>query len=262
MQEDVVLFRRTGPIGLLIINRAEHKNALSNAVLAGLRQGIAAAKADPEVRVLVLRGAGDEAFCAGGDLREMKEKPADEYSAHLGRSQLAGIFRDLWDLGKPTIARVPGFALAGGFGLAAACDFIVASERAVFGIPEVSIGLWGYMITVPLLQWMAPKQVLSLMLTGRRIKAEEARSLGLLAEVVPLDDLDAAIERLVDTLVIAAPQSVALGRTAFYAVANHDVEVRLRLLESMLSVNLGMPDAREGLAAFAEKRLPSWRTPS
>lgn len=262
MQEDVVLFRRTGSVGLLTINRAEQKNALSNAVLAGLRRGIAEAKADPKVRVLVLRGAGDEAFCAGGDLREMKGRPVDEFSAHMGRSQLAGIFRDLWDLGKPTIARVPGFALAGGFGLAAACDFIVASERAVFGIPEVLVGLWGYMITVPLLQWMAPKHVLNLMLTGRRIKADEAQSLGFVSQVVPHDELDAAIDRLVDTLTIAAPQSVALGRTAFYAVANHDTEIRLRMLEAMLSVNLGMPDAREGLAAFAEKRLPAWRTPS
>ena len=262
MHEDAVIFQRAGAVGLLTINRAEQKNALSNAVLAGLRQGIAAAKADPNVRVLVLRGAGDEAFCAGGDLREMKQQADDPFAAHTGRSQLAAIFRDMWDLGKPTIARVPGFALAGGFGLAAACDFIIASERAVFGIPEVGVGLWGYMITVPLLQWMAPKQVLNLMLTGRRIKAQEALSLGFLTTVVAHDDLDGAIDRLVDTLTIAAPQSVALGRTAFYAVSNHDVEVRLRLLESMLSVNLGMPDAREGLAAFAEKRLPAWRTPT
>lgn len=262
MGEDVVIFERIGSVGLVIINRADQKNALSNAVLAGLRRGVAAAKADPAVRVLVLRGAGDDAFCAGGDLREMKDQPVDEFAAHNGRSQLAHVFRDLWDLGKPTIARVPGFALAGGFGLAAACDFIVASERAVFGVPEVAVGLWGYMITIPLLQWMPPKHVLNLMLTGRRVKADEALALGFVTTVVPQDELDTAIAKLVDTLTIAAPQSVALGRTAFYAVANHDVEVRLRMLEAMLSVNLDMPNAREGLAAFAEKRLPAWRMSS
>jgi enoyl-CoA hydratase len=260
MAEDVVKFERIGAVGILTINRPEQKNALSNAVLAGLRAGLAAAKAAPDVRVVVLRGAGDEAFCAGGDLREMKEGATDEFSAHSGRSQLANIFRDLWDLGKPTIARVPGYALAGGFGLAAACDFIVASERAVFGVPEVGVGLWAYMITIPLLQWMPPKHVLNLMLTGRRVKADEALALGFVTSVVPHETLDDAIAALVATLTIAAPQSVMLGRTSFYAAANHDVEVRLRMLESMLSVNLTMPDAREGLAAFAEKRLPSWRT--
>lgn len=260
MNDDVVTFERTGAVGVLTINRADQKNALSNSVLAGLRRGIAAAKADPAVRVLVLRGAGDEAFCAGGDLREMNDTTLDEFACHNGRSELANVFRDLWDLGKPTIARVPGFALAGGFGLAAACDFIVASDRAVFGIPEVGIGLWGYMITVPLLHWMAPKQVLNLMLTGRRIKAPEALALGLLTEIVTPDELDDAVAALAAQLAKAAPQSVALGRTAFYNVVNHDVEIRLKMLQAMLSVNLGMPDAREGLSAFAEKRPPAWRS--
>ena len=258
MDAEPVLLELVGQTGYLMINRAERRNALSNAVLNGLRDGIAKAKADPAIRVLVLRGAGDEAFCAGGDLQEMNATDQDAFAGHLGRGNLARLFRDLWELGKPTIARVPGYALAGGFGLAAACDFIVAADEAVFGVPEVGVGLWPYMITVPLLHWTSAKQVLDLMLTGRRVRGEEALRLGLISRLVPLAKLDGAIEVLAKTLAKGAPQSISLGRTSFYAVANHDIDARLRMLESMLTVNLGMPDAQEGFAAFAEKRKPLW----
>ncbi|MFG1347758.1 enoyl-CoA hydratase-related protein [Xanthobacter autotrophicus DSM 431] len=254
----VVLDRRRDH-AVLRINRPEQRNALSNEVLAGLRAGVAEVKADPAVRVLILAGTGDEAFCAGGNLRQMGDAGADAYEAHRGRSQLAALFRDLWELGKPTVARVPGYALAGGFGLAAACDFIVASERAVFGIPEISIGLWPYMISVPLLYAMAPKQALKLMMTGERIGAAEGVRLGFVTELAPHGDLDAVLEKFVARLAEASPQSMALGRMAFYTVLNHDVDARLRMLEALLTVNLSMPDAVEGLAAFVEKRTASWK---
>jgi enoyl-CoA hydratase len=258
MGSKLVSFESRNGTGYLMIDRPEQKNALSNEVIEALRDGVQRAKTDPAIRVLVVRGAGDEAFSAGGDLRQMKEGSVNQFEAHNGRSQLAYLFRDMWEMGKPTIARVPGYALAGGFGLAAACDFIVASEKAVFGVPEIAVGLWPYMITVPLLHWMPPKQVLGLMLTGRRVKAPEALAMGFVSEVVAPDELDAAVDRLAGKLSEASPQAVALGRTAFYTVANHDLDSRLRMLQAHLSVSLAMPDAHEGLAAFAEKRKPVW----
>lgn len=254
-----VLVERSGKRATLRINREEQRNALSNEVLAGLREGLRIVKSDSSVRVVVLAGAGDRAFCAGGDLRQMGDAPPDPFESHIGRSQLAGLFRDLWDLGKPTVARVPGYALAGGFGLAAACDFVVASEKAVFGVPEVNIGLWPYMITAPLLIAMQPKQVLKLMMTGERIDAAEGQRLGFVTEVVPHDRLDQALDAFVAKLAKASPQAVALGRGTFYTFLNHDIEPRLRMLEAMLTVNLGMPEAVEALAAFSEKREPAWR---
>ena len=259
MNAKVVLLEREKSHAVLRINRPEQRNALSNEVLAGLRAGLAEVKADPAMRVLVLAGAGDEAFCAGGDLRQMGDRPPDAFEAHRGRSQLAELFRDLWSLGKPTIARVPGYALAGGFGLAAACDFIIASEKAIFGIPEIGIGLWPYMISVPLLYAIPPKQALKLMMTGERVSAAEGLRLGFVTELAPHDQLDEVLSRLVKKLVNASPQAMALGRTSFYAVLNHDMDVRLRMLEALLSVNLAMPDAVEGLAAFSERRAPAWR---
>ena len=258
MTDGVVLRHRAGRAAYLTINRPEQRNALSNEVLAELRAGLAEAKADRGVRAVVLAGAGDRAFCAGGDLSQMGED-GDELDAHRGRAGLAGVLRDLWELGKPTIARVQGYALAGGFGLAAACDFLVASDRAVFGVPEVGVGLWPYMITVPLLQSMAPKDALRLMLTGRRITAAEGARLGVVSDLVEHGNLDKTVAALVEELAQASPQAVSLGRTTFYSVLNHDVDARLRMLEASLTVNLGLGDAREGLSAFAGKRKPAWQ---
>jgi enoyl-CoA hydratase/carnithine racemase len=256
---DDVLLDVTGGIARLRINRPAQRNALSASVFSGLREGVAAVARDNSARVLVLEGAGDTAFCAGGDLREMAAD-GDALQAHRNRGMLAELFGDLWRLGKPTIARVQGYALAGGFGLALACDFVVASDRAVFGVPEVHVGLWPYMVTVPLLHWMPPKQALSLMLTARRVSAPEAARLGFVSDVVPHHELDEAVASLADELRQAAPQAVALGRTAFYTAVNGDVDTRLQMLQAALTVNLGVSDAREGTTAFAEKRLPAWRT--
>src|SRR6185503_1114295 len=120
---------------------------LSWALIGELREALALAKADSEVRVVVLTGAGTKAFCAGADLDGMAAG-AGFTELHEGRGELADLFRDLYGLGKPTIARVRGFALAGGFGLALACDLVVAADDAVFGTPEVALGLWPHMITV------------------------------------------------------------------------------------------------------------------
>ena len=127
------------------------------------------------MRVVVLTGAGDQAFCAGADLGGIAEN-AGAATAHEGRGLLADLFRDMWSLGKPIVARVRGYALAGGFGLACACDLIVAADDAVFGTPEINVGLWPYMITVPLLRSMPPKTALDLMMTGRRVDGRRRRS--------------------------------------------------------------------------------------
>ncbi|HRJ68441.1 MAG TPA: enoyl-CoA hydratase-related protein, partial [Beijerinckiaceae bacterium] len=212
------------------------------------------------LRALVIASSGNEAFCAGGDLQQMGDGAPDAFDAHGERGQFAALFRDLWDLGKPVLARVQGPAMAGGFGLAAACDLIIASEKASFGLPEVAVGIWPYMITVPLLHAMAPRQALRLMMTGERIDAVEGQRLGFVTEVTPHAELDACIDRWIARLSAGSPQAIALGRTAFYTALNHDMDARLRMLEALLTANLTMPDAAEGLAAFAEKRRPNWKT--
>jgi enoyl-CoA hydratase/carnithine racemase len=178
---------------------------------------------------------------------------------HAGRGELALLFRDLWELGKPVIARVRGYALAGGFGLALACDLVVAADDAQFGVPEIDVGLWPFMITVPLLRSLPAKKALELMMTGRRIDAAEADRLGFVTRVVAVDRLDATVAELAADLAAKSPTAMRLGRDSFYNVIDQPAEPALRLLHSMLTVTAATEDAAEGLAAFAEKRPPEWK---
>ncbi len=195
---DELRYELADGIARLTIDRPEKRNALSWSVLRDLRRRVAEVKADPEARVLVLTGAGDRAFCAGADLTATDDP--GHLATHDSRGDLAGLFGELWDLGKPTIARVRGFALAGGMGLALACDLVVAADDAVFGTPEIDVGLWPYMITVPLMRSMPPKVALELMMTGRRVDASEAQRIGFVNRVVPVDQLDPAVDELAASL--------------------------------------------------------------
>ncbi len=255
--DDEVRYEVAGNVARLTIDRPERRNALSWDVVRGLRAAVAAAKADADVRVLVLTGAGERAFCAGADLSTMAAGE-DLLALHDDRGELARLFLDLYALGKPTIARVRGYALAGGFGLALACDLVVAADDAVFGTPELDVGLWPYMITVPLVRSMPPKKALELMLTGRRVGAAEAERVGFVSEVVPVGELDAAVDRLAATLAAKPPAVVRLGRDSFYAVWDRAAEDALATLHPLLTITAMTADAAEGMAAFAEKRAPRW----
>jgi enoyl-CoA hydratase/carnithine racemase len=244
-------------VATLTINRPERRNALSWDVIKLLRSGLARAREDTDVRVVVLTGAGDKAFCAGADLAGMAEG-AGFLDLHEGRGELAKLFEELWSIGKPTIARVRGYALAGGFGLALACDLVVAADDAQFGTPEIDVGLWPYMITVPLCRSMAPKKALELMLTGRRVSAAEADRLGFVTRVVPVAELDSAVSELAETLAAKSPAVMRLGRGSFYEVWDLAARDALALLHARLTLTTLTDDAREGLAAFAEKRPPRW----
>ncbi len=243
-------------IARLTIDRPQKRNALSWSVLRDLRRRVAEVKADPQARVLVLTGAGDKAFCAGADLSGMAG--TGHLATHDSRGDMAGLFAELWDLGKPTLARVRGYALAGGMGLALACDLVVAADDAVFATPEIDVGLWPYMITVPLMRAMPPKVALELMMTGRRVDAAEAQRIGFVNRVVAVEELDAAVGELAATLAAKSPAVLRLGRQAFYDVWDQSAADALPLLQAMLTVGTGLDDAAEGLAAFAEKRPPTW----
>lgn len=253
-----LLYDVAGAVATLTLNRPERRNALSWSLVAALRDGVARAKADPAVRVVVLTGAGERAFCAGADLGGMRDD-GGVVATHDARGELARLFLDLYELGKPTIAKVRGYALAGGFGLALACDFVVAASDATFGTPEVDVGLWPYMITVPLVRSMPPKKALELMLTGRRVGAEEAERIGFVTTVVPPGELDAAVDALAAQLAAKPPAAVRLGRDAFYAVLDMGAREALAVLHPLLTITAMTEDAAEGIAAFAEKRAPRWK---
>ncbi len=257
MTESELLTDIAGGVATFTINRPERRNAMSWTVLQSLREGLARAREDEDVRVVVLTGAGERAFCAGADLTGMADG-GGHLALHESRGVLARLFADLWDLGMPTIAKVRGYALAGGMGLALSCDMVVAADDAVFGVPEIDVGLWPYMITVPMTRSMPPKKALELMMTGRRVPAEEGARIGFVNHVVPADDLDASVAELAAGLAAKSPAAMKLGRSSFYSVWGKSADEALAVLHPMLSITAGTDDAAEGIAAFLEKRDPDW----
>ncbi len=256
--EDELLYSVEAGIARITLNRPERRNSLSLTLMGELLDAVVRAGSDDAVRVVVLTGAGDRAFCAGADLGDVGGE-ADRVAAHEERGVIADVFRGLWALGKPTIARVRGYALAGGLGLALACDFVIASDDAQFGTPEINVGLWPYMITMPLLRSMPPKVALELMTTGRRIAADEALRIGFVNRVVPWEELDATVDELAATLAAKPPFVMRLGRDAFYRVLEMRADDALDYLQAMLTVTTLSEDFTEGVSAFAEKRPPEWK---
>jgi enoyl-CoA hydratase/carnithine racemase len=254
-----VLYAFEDGVARITINRPGARNALSQEVMEGLLDAFDRAVADPLVRVVVLTGAGEKAFCAGGDLGGSGFKDKGFAERHHDRRSFADLFRRMNRLGKPIVARVRGHCLAGGFGLALGCDLVVASDDSSFGTPEVKRGLFPMMIMATIFRNVGRKKGMELLLTGDRISAAEAERLGLINYAVPVDQLDAKVDELVAKVAAMSPAVVRLGRDAFYAMSDMGFDPALEYLQTMLTVNLGTEDAIEGVTAFLQKRDPAWK---
>ncbi len=245
------------PRATLTIDDPERRNPLSTGVMRSLVDGVRRAADDPGVRVIVITGAGERAFSAGGDLAGgFVDGPI---ALHAARGALADLFRELRHAGKPTVARVNGHAMGGGFGLAAACDVVIAVDWAKLGTPEIDVGLWPMMISAVLVRVMPRKAALEMMMTGRRLTAAEARDLGVVSRVVAAGDLDAAVDETVAALAAKSPAALRLGRDAFYAMEDMDFDAALEHLQNGLTAVAMTEDAAEGIAAFVQKRPPEWK---
>ena len=240
------------------IDREAQRNTVNSAVNRGLLAALERARTDGQVRLVVLTGAGDRAFCAGGDLAGL-QPDAGAVAQHRDRALFAEVLTGLRRLPKPVVGRVNGHALAGGFGLALACDLLVAADHATFGTTEVRVGMWPYMITTVLTDHLGPKRTLELMLTGRRLTAAEASDWGLLNRVVPAADLDDAVAGLTGELLELSPVVLSLGKESFATAADMRRDEALAYLASQLSLHLQTDDVVEGISAFLEKRPPRWK---
>lgn len=255
---DAVRTDQDGQVLTVTINRPDARNALDDAVLRGLVDTFRAADVDDDVRVVVLTGAGDKAFCAGADLSGAFDQDASIRDQHDGRGLLRDLFASTTRLGKPLVGRVNGHALAGGLGVALACDVLVAADDVTFGTPEVRVGLWPYMISALIVEHLGPKRAMELMMTGRRLSAEQARDWGLVNVVVPRDELDAAVEDMTTQLAAAAPLAVRWGKQATRAAVDMPFDAALAHLHGMLDLNAQTEDVVEGIQAFFAKREPRW----
>ena len=253
-----VVYSTQGPVARISINRPDKRNALNVEVMRDLRGAFAAAKDDPDVRVAVLTGEGDQAFSAGGDLGGFTAEQS-KVEQHLLRGELPRLFEDMRRLGKPVVARVQGHALAGGFGLMCACDIVIASEAATFGMPEINMGLWPFIITATVTRKIAPGKALELMMTGERLDAAAAERIGAVNSVVPAGELDAAVDAMCATLASRSPLVMRLGKDSFYAAEDMSLPDGLAYLHGMLGICLETEDVVEGVTAFFQKRDPVWK---
>lgn len=243
---------------VLTINRPDQRNAINALVMRELLSGLGAARDDDGIRTVVLTGAGDKAFCAGGDLGG-GSMGGGAVAQHLDRTLLSQVFRAMRGLGKPVVGRMNGHALGGGFGLALACDLVVAAEHAEVGTPEINVGLWPYIITAIIHRNVPSKIALEMMMLGKRITAAEAARWGIVNRVVPASELDAAIDEVVDELASKSPLILRLGKDSFYVAEDMAFSNALSYLENQLSIGLQAEDVAEGIQAFFQKRPPDWK---
>jgi enoyl-CoA hydratase/carnithine racemase len=245
-------------VGRITLNRPEVRNALSRTLLEELGQALADLEGDPGARVVVLAGAGDRAFSAGADLKGVGER-GTTLEARRSFEALPRILTAITTMRKPVIAQVHGFALAGGCGLAAGCDLVVASDDAIFGLPEITVGLLPLVVMAPILRSVGPKRGLLMILSGERLTAREAFEMGLVSRVVARADLERDTTTLARRLAGFSPAALAVAKEAFYTTQDMEYGKALRYLRELLTLVALSDDAREGVAAFFEKRPPRWK---
>jgi enoyl-CoA hydratase/carnithine racemase len=252
-ENDDLRVERRGPALWLTITREARRNAMSPAVLSGLAAGLDRAESEPGVRAVVITGAGDKAFCAGADLQTSDPFGADRSNPHGAAAEL---FRRTRRATVPLIARVNGACYAGGMGLMAMCDLAIASERATFALPEIKVGVFPAQV-LGVLQHLLPRRVLTEMcLTGDPIDAQRALALELVNGVA--SDLDGAVDRLIERLVAASPAAMRRGLYTLKQMESMPFEESIAFAESQIALFALTDDAKEGIAAFTEKRKPRW----
>jgi enoyl-CoA hydratase/carnithine racemase len=244
-------------VASVTLNRPDVRNALSATLIRELEQALATLEADPAARVIVLSGAGDKAFCAGADLKGVGDR-GTTLQARESFGGLARILEAMARMKTPVIAKVHGFALAGGCGLAAGCDIVVAADDAVFGLPEIKIGLLPLIVMAPILRSVGRKRGMLMILSGEQVSAREAYEMGLVSRLVPRAELSPAVDALARALAGFSPTALGLAKEAAATVAGMEYGASLRYLREMITLVALSDDAREGIKAFFEKRAPNW----
>ena len=254
MDAPYVLRRDTDGLRTLTLNRGAAYNALSRDMLSALQAELDAAAADPEVRVVVIAGDG-KAFCAGHDLKEMRSDERKEFQQALFR-QCGKLMTSITRLPQPVIARVHGIATAAGCQLVATCDLAVASDVAKFAVSGINLGLFCATPSVALARNMGRKQAFEMLVTGDFIDALEAQRRGLVNRVVPLDALDAEVNRLAANIAGKSTAAVRIGKQLFYQQLEMGLDGAYQVASETMACNMLEGDAKEGIDAFIEKRKP------
>jgi enoyl-CoA hydratase/carnithine racemase len=245
-------------VATIVLDDPATRNALSDALLDQLQVALQRVRDDDSVRVAVLRSADPKVFSSGGNLKAFADaSPLIEKYAGLDR--FPRLYRLLGDLGKPVVCAAGGDVLAGAFGLALACDFIVAAEGVRFGCPEINVGVFPFMISALIYRSVPRAKANELMMTGELIGADEAARLNIVNAVVPAAGFEDRIRHLTDRLASRSPLLMKLGKNALNATRDMPFTDALAYLQAQLALAFATEDIKEGVAAFRDKREPNWK---
>ncbi|MEK7435483.1 MAG: enoyl-CoA hydratase [Pseudomonadota bacterium] len=255
--EPLLLRHDEAGVVTLTLNRPAQFNSLSQALMGEMQAELDVIAADTGVRVVIIAGAG-KAFCAGHDLKEMRSDASKAFQQKLFR-QCSKLMLTLVGMPQPVIARVHGIATAAGCQLVSMCDLAVASDNARFAVSGVNLGLFCSTPSVGLSRNLGRKQAMEMLLTGDFIDAQTALARGLVNRVVPPEQLDAEIRKLVDSILAKTPVAIKLGKQAFYRQLEMGLDGAYDLASETMACNMMAEDAQEGIDAFVAKRKPAWK---
>lgn len=245
-------------VAVITLDAPETRNALSDALLDELLAAVERARADADVRVVVLGSSHDRVFSAGGDLNAFaSDTPTIEKYAALDR--FPRLYAAIGALGKPVICAAGGDVLAGAFGLALACDLVIAKEGVRFGCPEINVGVFPFMISALIYRNVPRMRANQLMMTGEPIDAREAERLDIVNAVVPAEDFAATVRDWAHRIAAKSPLLMRLGKDAIASTRDMSLPDALAALQSQLALALTTEDIKEGVAAFRAKRDPVWK---
>jgi enoyl-CoA hydratase len=245
-------------VATITLDDPETRNALSDQLLIELLAALRAAKADEAARVVVLASSHEKVFSAGGNLAAFGSD-APVADKHFAAAHFVDVFRELGELGKPSLVAANGHVLAGSLGIALACDLIVAKDSAGFGTPEITVGLFPFMIMALIYRNVPRKKTTEMLLLGERLTAEEALFAGIVNKVVPAQEFDDAVADWAQKLAARSPLVMRLGKDAMWRQLDMPLMDALDYLRSQLTIELQTEDAIEGVKAFFEKREPEWK---
>lgn len=254
MSEDHLLYRVEGNIAHLIINREQHRNALSGQAISLFMKYLDAAEINEDIRVILITGTGDKAFCSGADLGGAAGGEIKEVFGNYAR-----LLKRLAGYPKPIVAKINGYCLAGGMGLMLACDIVISRNDTKFGTPEVNVGLFPMMIGALIYRNVLRKKAMEMVLMGKKLSSDQALEMGLITRAVPPQKLDAEVEKTLNSLASKSPVGIKIGKLAFYTMADMPFEEAVDFLSVKIAEVAATEDAREGITAFFEKRKPIFK---
>ncbi|MEE4265741.1 MAG: enoyl-CoA hydratase-related protein [Desulfobacteraceae bacterium] len=254
MPETHLLYSVEKNVARLTINREAQRNAISLAAIDLFSKYLDEAEKDEDVRVILITGSGDKAFCSGADLGG-----AVDGKIQQGFKNYARLITRLSSYPKPVVARINGACMAGGMGLMLACDIVIAKNDVKFGTPEVNVGLWPMMIGALIYRNVLHKKAMEMILLGERLTADQALSMGLITRAVQPDELDEQVNQVLKSLAAKSPIGMKIGKEAFYAMADMPFEQAVDFLSDKIAEVAATEDAIEGITAFIEKRKPEFK---